>query len=754
MPSIEVLRSGDFDHVANATPGRPSGEDDELARLVRSLLSRWKMIVFAVAASTGLAAMALRYLPPTYYATAEILIDPTQAQYADLAEAQASRQTTVWPTELETYMKVLWSDELAEDVVHTVGLSAFSEQVPPWKPLRDWARQSIAPALSRLHDLAALLGLKPGPELVPLDAAPAQPDEAAFAKAVGVFRDQLVVNRESLAAVINVGYRAAEPELAARIANATAEAFPRELIRAEKAALGTSANYLGERVAALAKELEAADTEAQLLRRKLLDFGSGPLDERRYSEFLKSLSEAQAELASARNDADLVADHAHGLSERFVTSELEELRLQDVEISRRLAELSSDLQGRHPAVATARAEQAEIHERIRAEEARIRERITSDLQVQGAKVAWIEGELALVEQKLAISATDQLQLKQLTTRTDSTRLLYQDILTRYQRAREQQLMVRAPARVINAAQPPSRPEGKKQVILLAGVLLGSFAAAAALALLLELRRQGYRSVEELQRGTRLPVIGSLPVVDRRIWAGVPVRGGSLAQRVFTEAVRRAALRLTAGSHLGRDEAEVILVTSATCGEGKTLVSLSLGRQLASNGLKVLVIDADLRRRSLTVQLRHLALPKADLVSLLTTPASCLEDALLRDERFGIDFLPTQESTSDPAHLLGSPAMGQLLAQLGARYDIILCDSPPILALADTVPLVSLVDRVLFVTRWQDTARNLVNVALDEIRLHGGRSCELILNAVNLRKYLRHAGSDQLAHYRLSAGYLR
>ena len=82
---------------------------------------------------------------------------------------------------------------------------------------------------------------------------------------------------------------------------------------------------------------------------------------------------------------------------------------------------------------------------------------------------------------------------------------------------------------------------------------------------------------------------------------------------------------------------------------------------------------------------------------LLAPATKLEDALVRDDRFGVDFLLAQEASSDPARLFGSPAMAGLLTQLRSRYDVILCDSPPILALTDTVPLVPLVDRVLFVT---------------------------------------------------------
>ena len=146
-------------------------------------------------------------------------------------------------------------------------------------------------------------------------------------------------------------------------------------------------------------------------------------------------------------------------------------------------------------------------------------------------MTWLQQQLAEVEKQLALDMDDQVRLKQLMTRTESTRQIYQDILGRYQRASEQQLMLTPGARVINVAQPPSEPDRRKVNLLLAAAACGSLAAGAGLALLLELRRRGFRSSDELAHETGLPVLGALPHVGRQ------------PRPVYVEAVRRLGLHL-------------------------------------------------------------------------------------------------------------------------------------------------------------------------------------------------------------------
>jgi hypothetical protein len=237
---------------------------------------------------------------------------------------------------------------------------------------------------------------------------------------------------------------------------------------------------------------------------------------------------------------------------------------------------------------------------------------------------------------------DPVRLKQLITRAESTRQNYQDILTRYQRASEQQLLLTPRARVISAAQPPAEPETRKRNLLFAAVACGSLPLAAGLALLLELRRRGFQSSDELAQETGLPVLGALPLA------------GPAARPVYAEAARRLALHLCPVSR--STGAQVILVSSALPDEGKTVVSLSLGRQLADTGQRVLVIEADLRKRRLQELLDLTVLPRVGLADLLASSDANLNGAIVRDPRSTADLVLALESTEDPGRLLASVRM--------------------------------------------------------------------------------------------------
>jgi polysaccharide biosynthesis transport protein len=270
---------------------------------------------------------------------------------------------------------------------------------------------------------------------------------------------------------------------------------------------------------------------------------------------------------------------------------------------------------------------------------------------------------------------------------------------------------------------------------------GSLAAGAGLALLLELRRRGFRSSDELAHETALPVLGALPHVGRQ------------PRPVYVEAVRRLGLHLCALSN--SEDARVILVSSALPSEGKTVVSLSLARQLADIGKRVLLIDADLHKRGLQHLLNLTVFPTVGLTDLLISTETNLDSALVPDKRSRADFILGLDPVEDPGRLLASPRMAGILKTASRRYDVILIDSPPVLAVSETMSLATLADRMLVVVRSESTPRSAVVVALKELRAISERPLGLVLNGVRLgRSYTRYAHADHLAYYRASARYLK
>lgn len=174
----------------------------------------------------------------------------------------------------------------------------------------------------------------------------------------------------------------------------------------------------------------------------------------------------------------------------------------------------------------------------------------------------------------------------------------------------------------------------------------------------------------------------------------------------------------------------ILITSGQPSEGKTTSSVNLAVSLASNGSRVMLIDADLRRPSLH---KGLGLPNQGpgLTEVITGQAS-LESVIRSDVMKRLSVITAGAIPPNPAELLGSVEMQELLLKLGEMYDFVLIDSPPVLAVTDSVVLSRYVDGVVLVVRGAATPRRVVQDAKNRLQHVGARVLGIILNDVNIR----------------------
>ena len=237
---------------------------------------------------------------------------------------------------MESYIKVLWSDQLALDMVRSVEPGSFAEQPDPLRRfLHDAKKQGLA-LLSQPIDLVeANLGTWL-PTSWRNSLAVADPTAAehpdAEQRAIELFRERLSVERDPLAAALEITYRDADPAVAERVANATADAFPKELVRAQQSALMATSEYLGERVAALRDELSAVDSRIEALQTKASRADGTAIAKLHLEDVTRALSEAEGEIAGLRLDVAEAghADSQQPIIDRLASPALQSLRLDDL----------------------------------------------------------------------------------------------------------------------------------------------------------------------------------------------------------------------------------------------------------------------------------------------------------------------------------------------------------------------------------------------------------------------------------------
>jgi capsular exopolysaccharide synthesis family protein len=206
------------------------------------------------------------------------------------------------------------------------------------------------------------------------------------------------------------------------------------------------------------------------------------------------------------------------------------------------------------------------------------------------------------------------------------------------------------------------------------------------------------------------LVATYPVVDRYLLAPLWDPQAQQAEQYRSVKARVEYLGRVAGKPL-----QVLVVTSPSPGDGKTLTALNLSLVLSQDTARdTLLIEADLRRPSMRGFFEDA--PREGLVEVLNNEIK-LSTALIRPEGSRLLILPAGARPSHPAELLASPKMLRLLQILRRRFDYIVLDTPPVTAVVDADQLSSQADGVIMVVRAAATPRKLVRKAMDVVAKH-------------------------------------
>lgn len=365
-----------------------------------------------------------------------------------------------------------------------------------------------------------------------------------------------------------------------------------------------------------------------------------------------------------------------------------------------------------------------------------------------ARVAALTANLEQLKDESAEQQQSRIELRELEREAESSRVLLETFLSRFKETSNQEDLQQADARIISAAQVPVEPSFPNKKLILAVALVLSLMVGLGLAFLLEALDNGYRTPEQLEKAQHIKGLGLVPKLT-----ALKLKGQAPMQYVlkkptsaYCEALRSVYTSLAYGQG-GERKPKRLLVTSSLPAEGKSTFCMSLARLLARAGNnRVLLIEADLRRGKLHRELFGAKAEPARFIAYLSGETPDWRDCVQIDPPSGLGVLAASGRIESPQTLLQSDNMQRLLAEAPQHYDVILVDSPPLLAVSDALVLSHHVDATLFVVKWESTAREAVKNALALLRKAQAPEGGAILTQVNIKRHAYYGYGDYASYY--------
>ena len=543
--------------------------------------------------------------------------------------------------------------------------------------------------------------------------------------------------------------------------NALADGYLVDQLQAKYEATDRAQEFLNARVAELRDKVQIAERQIEQYRigAGLVGTAAGTVAVQQLSGLntqliLSQTARAEAE-ARLRQVQQLTAGARGGpesAAEVLANPLIVALRGRQSEAERQIAELSQEYGEKHPRMISARAELQDILVRIRSEVGKIIASLENKVSVVRARESTLSSSVRSLERTAANQGAAEVQMRALEREADAARSLFQMFLTRASETESQAGIQRPDARVLARADVPTAPSYPKPAIILPIAVIFSLFIGMGIALLLEQLDRGYRSGEEIEQETGLPVLALTPLISRRRRLTAEPERYVLDRPTssYAESLRSidTGIRLSSVDRPPKS----VMFTSSVPKEGKSTIAMSFSRMLAMSGRTVLLIDADLRRPRVT---KALGLSSdRGLVDILSNEAS-VEDVIQRDVASGLFVMAAgSHKVASPPDLLGSNQMRLLLDQLEQTYDLVVIDSAPILVVSDSRSLAHHVDAVAFVTRWAGTRQEVVQVAIKQLREAGANVAGVILNSVNVRRHAKYGYGDSGYYYGAARKYCK
>ncbi|PKN13272.1 MAG: hypothetical protein CVU69_02940 [Deltaproteobacteria bacterium HGW-Deltaproteobacteria-4] len=688
---------------------------------LKVLHKRWQIVAAVGGGIFALVLLVTMLSTPIYDGTAKVIIERVEVDNLP----GSNRVQPQDPEFYSTQFQLIRSHAVARRVVDILGLeTGIADREMPEGPSRfSSVLQSIRGWFPRSS-----------PVVEKGNGEPADPNAwTASDKVARQILQNIRVRPVQGSRITEVTYSSPNPEFAALIANSFVRAYLEKSLEMKMDATHLSLNWLTPKADAELKKLQDSEKRLQTY---MEDNNLVSLEDR-MSIVPEALAQLGRELISAESrtkEHKLLYDKVRAVAGDLNAAEnvlavseggaLEVLRAQILQAEQLNMELSSKYGTKHPMMLKAVADLNILKEKRRQEINRIIQKLRNQYELARDNENSIRGQLNQTK-SMALGLNEKyVGYSVLKREIDTNRQLYDALLTKI---KDQSVSgERQPVNISiveNAKVPQSPVRPMVMLNLLLGLILG-LCCGAAVAFFLDHHDLRIKAAEDVADILKIPALGS--ITFNRVAGNMKEIVRTAPRSEFTENYNalRTTLLLSAADIPPRH----ILISSSIAGEGKTTTATNLALTMAKAGSRVLLIDADLRKPTL-----HKVFKLHNQVGLSSYLAGSSDKSILnKGSHENLVIIPAGPIPPNPYELLNSNRMATLLDNLAKDFDVIICDSPPILSVADARVLCRFFDGMIVVARAGLTTYPMVKKSIRMVKEVKGEILGILVNAVQTR----------------------
>jgi succinoglycan biosynthesis transport protein ExoP len=679
------------------------------------LKHRWMILgICSAAAITGL---VVTYTDtPIFRATATIQIDRDVAKIVKVDAPDAAADVGDVLRFYQTQYDLLKSRSLAQRVAANLDLANAPTFLHP-KSRSPWAQLKAK--------------IFPTPDVQDSDF------ERRKATAAAIVQGGISINPLINSRLARISFDSPDPAWAANIANGVADSYMSANLDRRYGASAYARTFLKERLEELKIKLEESEKAlvAYAEKEKILTAKGAP------SSADLDLTALQSELQKVRSQRISAqelweqADKSKGLGlpQLLTDKTIETLRGRRAALMAEYQDKLSIFKPDYPDMRKIKAQIDQVDRDVEATAKTIKDSLKASYEALLRHETLLQENIEQARSSVLESRNKNIQFQILQRESDTNRSLYDGLLQQYKDVGVAGAVGTNNIAIIDRAERPGGPFSPNlQKNLLIWLLMGCLASAAAVAVL-EILDDTFKTPEEIEEQLGLAVLGIIPKAEGDILSTIrdtPISPISEAYRSF-----RTALQFSTDKGVPK----TLLVTSPRPGEGKSTTSVALAVNFAQLGMRVLLIDADMRNPSAH---RVLKLDNAVGLANYLAGVAMAPDAFQTTDVPGLTFMATGPLPPNPAELLAGPKMITLMSHTAESFDVVIVDAPPVLGLADAPLLASITAGTLLVLGAGETRRGVVKASLKRLHFARARVVGAVLNKYDFRT----------ASYGYGAGY--